>query len=236
MSELRTPMPMNKKNARIRVMLVDDHQIALDGLRHLLSSQPHIEVTGEANDARSAVDIARTQKPDVLLLNIAMPGLEGLAAVRQIRKHSPGTAVIACAMHNATYAIAEVFAAGATACVAKSDPAQTVVRAIREVANGRVFISPGIAAPPPAHGSPETEPRPDAILSDREREVLKLVAEGLSSKQVAARLFVTTKTIEWHRKSIMDKLHVRSIAELTKYAIRQGLTPLHSRAETRQGH
>ncbi|MFP4052354.1 MAG: response regulator [Phycisphaerae bacterium] len=213
----------------IRVILVDDHQVVLDGLQGLLSDEPDIQVIASADNGRTAVDLAREHKPDVVVIDIAMPQLNGIAAVRQILSASPQTRVLALSMHTGGQIVTDMLQAGAVGYVVKSSPIEEVIHAIHTVMNGKTFLSPEIAGgivQDLVRGSSGEKDPTRSTLSDREKEVLQLVAEGKSSKEIAATLHVTTKTIEWHRKSIMDKLGIRSIAELTKYAVREGLTTL----------
>jgi DNA-binding NarL/FixJ family response regulator len=213
----------------IRVVLVDDHQVVLDGLNGLLSDEPDIEVVALADNGRAGVELARTHRPDVVVLDVAMPELNGIAAVKQILAASPQTKVLALSMHTGGQVVSDMLQTGAAGYVVKSSPIEEVVHAIKTVVSGKTFLSPEIAGSivqDYVRGTPSEKDATRSALTDREKEVLQLVAEGKSSKQIAADLHVTTKTIEWHRKGIMDKLGIRSIAELTKYAVREGLTTL----------
>ncbi len=213
----------------IRVVLVDDHQVVLDGLKGLLSDEPDIEVVALADNGRAGVELAGEHKPDVVVLDVAMPELNGIAAVKQILSASYKTKVLALSMHTGGQIVSDMLQAGAAGYVVKSSPIEEVVHAIKTVVIGKTFLSPEIAGSivqDYVRGTPSKKDSTRSALTDREKEVLQLVAEGKSSKQIAADLHVTTKTIEWHRKGIMDKLGIRSIAELTKYAVREGLTTL----------
>lgn len=206
----------------IRLVLADDHQVVVDGLRGLLDNEPDMEVVGQAANGRQAVAIAKELVPDVVILDVTMPDLNGVCAAREIARRVPGAKVLALSMHSGKEFVQDMLQAGAAGYVVKSAPAEEVVEAVRMVAAGGTYVSAEVAEYAEGSGAVERAPR----LSDREREVLQLVAEGLTSKEIGARLHVSSKTVDWHRQSIMDKLGIRSIAELTKYAIRQGITPL----------
>jgi DNA-binding NarL/FixJ family response regulator len=164
----------------------------------------------------------------VAVLDVTMPVLNGIAATREIRRLSPETRVLGLSMHAERALVADLFAAGGSGYVIKSAPLHEVLVAVRKVAAGGVYVCPQIASivPDMLPGDDRSRRRGAGGLSQREAEVLQLVAEGKSSKEIAADLHVATKTVDWHRQSIMDKLAIRSVAELTKYAIRAGLTPL----------
>ena len=213
----------------IRTVIADDHRVVLEGLRMLLNLEPDIEVVGEACNGREAVELAGELRPDVLVMDVTMPGLNGIVATEQILRASDESRVVALSIHSSSQIASEMIRAGASAYVVKNGSVEDVIQAIRAVASGQSYYSPSIdveACKAPAAESGRKAPPSGASLSAREREVLQLVAEGSSSKQIARALHVTAKTIGWHRQSIMDKLDIRSIAELTKYSIREGMTPL----------
>ena len=212
----------------IKVLLADDHQIIRDGLRSLLTNEPDIEVVGEANDGRAAVEMTQRLKPDIVVMDITMPGLNGIEATRQVRAISSDIKVLALSMHADKRFVAGVLHAGASGYVLKNCAFKELVQAIHTVAVNQTYLSPRIAdivvesyvrhSPLPAS--------PLSVLTPREREVLQLIAEGLTLKKIAATLCVSPKTIETHREQIMRKLNASSVAELTKYAVREGLTSL----------
>jgi len=195
----------------IRVLLCDDHQIVREGLRVLIEKQPDMEVIEEAQSGEEAVRLVRDLLPDVVVMDIAMPDLNGIEATRQILGKAPGVKVIALSM------------------LLKDCAFEELANAIRAVAMNRVYLSPKIAEiviKDCVRLSPQTGFSAFSLLSPREREVLQLLSEGNTTKEIAFRLRVSVKTIETYRKQIMDKLNMHSIAELTKFAIREGLTSL----------
>ena len=214
-----------------RVLLVDDHDVVRSGFRSLLQKQSGIKVVGEASDGREAVRLAKALRPDVIVMDVAMPGLNGVDATRHITLDRPETRILALSMHPGRRVVTNMLRAGASGYLLKTCALEELIRAVRAVASGHTYLSPDIAGTVVKdyvqHAAIEMDGQ-STILSDREREVLQLVAEGLTTKAIAARLNVTIKTIEAHRHNIMGKLNLRSVAELTKYAIREGLTPLES--------
>ena len=213
----------------MKVLLVDDHDVVRSGFRSLLQKQSGIEVVGEASDGREAVHLAKALRPDVIVMDVAMPGLNGVDATRQITHGHPETRVLALSMHPGRRVVTDMLRAGASGYLLKTCALEELIRAVGAVADGRTYLSPDIAGTVVEgyvrQAANEVDGQP-GLLSDRERRVLKLVAEGLTTKAIAANLGVTVKTIEAHRHNIMDKLNLRSVAELTKCAIREGLTPL----------
>jgi two-component system, NarL family, response regulator NreC len=213
----------------MKILLADDHKLMREGLRALLEKLGRITIVGEAGNGISAVRMARDLKPDLVLMDIAMPDLNGIEATRRIITEAPGVKVIALSMHTDKRFVRHMFAAGAAGYVLKGSAFEEVSAAIKTVANGRIYISPTITDQVLADYVKQlTKPSAGAEspLSGREREVLQMLAEGKSSRNIAERLHVSVTTVDTHRKHIMDKLGFRSIAELTKYAIREGLTPL----------
>lgn len=214
----------------ISVLLADDHQLLIDGLRPLLEKQPTIDVVGVAKDGLEAVELARKLKPDLILLDISMPRLNGVDAARKILSELPETRIIMLSMHADRQFIRESLRAGACGYILKESAASEVIEAIGVVGQGGVFFS-GSVRDLVLHDYlgwiRDGKGTSDSVLTGREREVLQVLAEGKSTKDAAGILNVSVKTVESHRKQIMDKLNLHSMAELTKYAIREGLTQLH---------
>jgi DNA-binding NarL/FixJ family response regulator len=200
----------------LRVLLAEDHTIVREGLRALLEGQPDIVVAGEAIDGAQAVEQTRALKPQVVVMDLAMPGMGGVEATRQIREACPETRVLVLSMHEGEEHVRPALRAGACGYLLKGSGLSDLVKAIREVARGNAFFSPQVAK------LLLTERERDP-LSQREREVLRLVADGRSSPQIGALLGISAKTVENHRSSIMRKLDRHDVASLVKYAIRTGL-------------
>jgi DNA-binding NarL/FixJ family response regulator len=216
---------------QISILLADDHQILRSGLRSLLDEQSDMKVIAEAENGRAAVQLVRELTPTVVVMDITMPDLNGVEATRQILKEVPGAKVIALSEHSDRRFVSAAMKAGAVGYLPKAAPFEELAAAVRVVASGGVYLSPrvaGVIVDDYVRGGSATENLQDAsafsVLTDREREVLQLMAEGLATKQVAAHLHVSIKTVETHRAKTMSKLNLHSVAELTKYAIREGLT------------
>jgi DNA-binding NarL/FixJ family response regulator len=214
----------------IRVLIADDHKIMLAGLRSLLEKQTDFEVVGEAENGRKAVLIAQEKKPDVVVMDVSMPDLNGMEATTQIIESLPETKVIALSMHSDKRFVMGMLRAGASGYLLKDCASQELANAIHQVAGGNKYLSPeitGVVIDDFLRGGASGEVATAAsVLSAREREVLQLIAEGWSTKQIATHLYVSIKTIETHRRQIMKKLDIHTIADLTKYAIREGLTSI----------
>ncbi len=213
----------------IKILLADDHKIIRDGLRTLLEKQPGMEVVAEAEDGRRAVRLVREMSPDVVVMDIAMPDLNGIEATRQIIAEVPDIKVIALSMHTDRRFVAGMIKAGSAGYLLKDCAFEELARAIRTVFANQTYLSPSIANIVVDHyvrNSSTPDSTIPTILSAREREVLQLLSEGTSAKKIASHLNVSVKTIETHRRQIMEKLDIYSIAELTKFAIREGLTSL----------
>ena len=211
-----------------RIILADDHQIVRAGLRALLTADPHLEVVGEAGDGLAALALAEKLDADVVVIDISMPGLNGIEATQKIRTRAPRTKIVALSMHADRHHVADMLRAGASGYLLKDSAGEELTLAIRTVMAGKTYLSPGIAALVAdgfARGGVQ-EQTVRSILTEREREVLQRLAEGKSLKEIAFDLGVSVKTIETHRAKISEKLGISSIAELTKYAIREGLTSL----------
>lgn len=216
----------------IRIMLVDDHGIIRDGLRSLLEKQDDVEVVAEADDGRKAIALVREHQPDVVIMDISMPGLNGIDASRRIVADNPEVKIITLSIHSNRRFVSDMLKAGASGYVLKECLFDELVQAVRTVAAGDIYLSPRITGVVVddyvEHLSSDTQRSKLAALSEREREVLQMLAEGKSTKNTALTLHVSPKTIESNRRRIMEKLDIHSVAELTKYAIREGLTSLES--------
>lgn len=214
----------------LRILLADDHKILREGLRSLLEKQADMTVVAEADDGRSALEAIQHQPTDIVIMDIAMPGLNGIEATRQIRARHPGIRVIALSMHSDRRFLIGMFQAGASGFLLKDSAAEELITAIRAVVGGHAYVSPAIASTlveDVLRRAPAADPAaPPQPLTPREREVLQLIAEGKSTKEIAGILRVSGKTVESYRLKIMAKLDLHSVAELTKYAIREGLSPL----------
>jgi DNA-binding NarL/FixJ family response regulator len=205
----------------IRIVVVDDHLILLQGVRKLLEGEGEYEVVGQATDGREGVELVARLKPDVAVMDITMPGLNGLDATRAIAKKSPQTKTILLTMHKENPYVVEALDAGVRGYVIKSQTAGDLLRAVKEVCANRVYLSPGISQiVVDAYRRKDSAEDP---LTLREREVLQLIAEGQKTKQVALRLGISVKTAESHRTRIMSKLDVHDTSALVRYAIRRGL-------------
>ncbi len=214
-----------------RVLLVDDHAIIRQGLASLLEKQPDIEVVGSVEDGRKAVDIARELAPDLVIMDISMPNLNGIDATRKIIGEMGDVKIIALSIHSSRHFVAEMLKAGASGYILKECLFDELVEAIKTVLNGGTYLSPRITGVviDDYVKRLSTQYQPEGpVLNEREREVLQFLSEGKSTKQIAVQLHVSAKTIESNRRNIMDKLGINSVAELTKYAVREGLTPLES--------
>jgi len=213
----------------IRVLLCDDHKIVREGLRVLIEKQPDMEVIEEAQSGEEAVRLVRDLLPDVVVMDIAMPDLNGIEATRQILGKVPRVKVIALSMHSDRRFAVQMLKEGASGYLLKDCAFEELANAIRTVVMNRVYLSPKVAEiviKDYVRLSPQTGFSVFSVLSPREREVLQLLSEGKTAKEIAFRLRVSVKTVETYRKQIMDKLNIYSIAELTKFAIREGLTSL----------
>ncbi|MDH4212210.1 MAG: response regulator transcription factor [candidate division WOR-3 bacterium] len=215
----------------ISVLLADDHTLFREGMRSLLHKELNIKVVGEAENGREAVKLALELKPDVIVMDITMPDLNGMEATRKIKKVIPQTKVICLSMHSDRRYVVDMFRAGATGYLIKSCAYKELNNAIHIVAANQVYISPQIAHIIVDAGIGEQQPKNGNIkwtLTPREREILQLIAEGKNTKYIAHHLHKSTKTVETHRRNIMKKLKLTSIAELTKFAINEGIISLDS--------
>ena len=210
--------------ARIRLLLVDDHQIVRAGLRMLFAAEPDMEIVGEVNGGEEALEAVRNLAPDVVIMDVAMPGMNGIEATRLIKENMPDVAVLALTMHEDEQYFFEMLNAGASGYIPKRAAPDDLVAAIRVVAHGNVFLHATLARFLMHDVLPSGELSPaNDDLSEREREVLTLVAEGLTSREIAQRLIISPKTVDRHRENIMSKLNLHSRAELVRYAVARGL-------------
>lgn len=211
----------------IRIILADDHRIMCEGLCHLLLKQQDFEVVAEAEDGTMAVRLTRQLSPDVVVMDVSMPNLNGIEATRQIIAKNSNVKVIALSMCSAKQFVVEMLKAGASGYMLKDCAFEELVYAIHTVLKGQIYLSPGITTfvIKDYLRFSKFDPSVFSVLTDRERGVLQFIAEGKTTKEIAFFLNVSSKTIETHRQQIMNKLDIHSIAELTKYAIREGLTP-----------
>jgi len=212
---------------KIKVIIVDDHQMVREGLRSLLVGEKDMEVIAEAGDGWEGVRLAEKLAPDVVIMDIAMPELNGIEATRQILARTTGVRVMVLSMHSDKRFVERTLKAGASGYLLKDCAFEELVRAIRTVMAGQIYLSPGIASLVVREYLENGLDSPP-VLSAREREVLQLITEGKSTREISLLLHISIKTVETHRQQIMKKLHLRTVAELTKYAIREGLTTLDS--------
>ncbi len=213
----------------IRIVLADDHKIVREGLFTLIGNQIGMEVIAEAEDGRTAVQLVNDLVPDVVIMDVAMPGLNGMEATRQIVSKSSGSKVIALSMHSDRRFVVKMLQAGAHGYLLKDCAFEELIIAIRSVSENKMYLSPRISdilVKDYVRLFPEAEVSHLSTLTPREREVLQLLSEGKSTRQIASDLRVSVKTVETFRQQIMDKLDIHTVAELTKYAIREGLTSL----------
>jgi two-component system response regulator NreC len=215
----------------IRLLLAEDHTLVRKGLRALLADEADIEIVAEANDGREAVRLAEELQPDLVLMDFSMPGLNGLEATRLIKHRIPAVKVLVLTRHASEEYVFQILRAGASGYVVKSAAPGELVSAIRAVYRGDSFLSPAIAG----KVIEEYVRQPSGTVKDsyeqltsREREVLQLIAEGHSSREIAEQLTISAKTVRTHRANLMEKLDLHSTAELTRYAVRKGLVGLDS--------
>jgi len=210
----------------IRIILVDDHAILRHGLSQALEEEGGFEVVAQAQDGRSTVQLVRELSPDVVIMDIGMRDLNGMEATRQVTRECPHVNVVGLSMHSDSKYVREMFRAGAKAYLLKDCPFEELVKAIRIVVQGKVYVSPSVGQTVVENYINEpVDPRSAfRVLSERERELLQLLAEGKTTKEAAARLHISPKTVQAHRLRIMNKLLIDNVAQLTKYAVQEGLT------------
>ncbi len=214
---------------KVRILVVDDHAIMRQGLRSLLAEEPGFEVVGEAGDGREGLRMVSELSPDVVVMDVGMPDLNGVEATRQVVRDHPDVKVVALSMHAERRFVTGMLEAGAAGYVLKGAAFEELVEAIRAVRAGRVFTSQKITdmvLSDFVRGLGRGEPATASPLTPREREVVQLLAEGKGSREVADSLNISVNTVDTHRRRAMEKLELSSLAELTKYAIREGLTSL----------
>jgi two-component system NarL family response regulator len=207
----------------IRVAIAEDQRMVREALGTLLAREPDITVVGEAASGPEAIALAQAQRPDVLVLDVGLPGIDGIEVTRTLRQGQPELKVLALSVHNQADVVRRMLQAGAVGYVHKSETVSELVRAIRDVMRNYVYLSPRITRHALGEGFGGAA-RPHELLSRRERQVLALIAVGKRSNEIAARLHISVATVEVHRRNIMRKLSLHTVAELTRYAIREGLT------------
>jgi DNA-binding NarL/FixJ family response regulator len=213
----------------IRVLLVDDHALMRSGLRALMERESDVEVVAEAEDGRAAVRLAHEKSPDMVVMDVGMSGLNGIEATRQIVGAASGVRVIALSVHEDRRFVMGMLRAGASGYLLKGCGFEEVMRAVRAVREGQTYLSPrvaGVVVAESVNPVSKADEDPASVLTAREREMLQMLAEGKSTRQIADCLSVSVSTVETHRQHIMEKLNLYSIAELTKFAIRAGLTTI----------
>lgn len=210
----------------IRIIIADDHAILRDGLSKSFDMEKDVEVVAQAADGHAVINLIREHVPDVVIMDIGMPELNGIEATRRISRDFPTVKVIGLSMHSSDKYVREMFRAGASGYLLKNCPFDELTEAVRTVAGGKTYVSPSIGEMVVQEyiNQPDNQKSVFSILSQREREVLQLLAEGKTTKQAAMCMHISPKTVEVHRLNLMNKLEIDNIAQLTKYAIQEGLT------------
>jgi two-component system, NarL family, response regulator NreC len=207
---------------KTRILLVDDHAVVRQGFGLILSSQPDMEIVGEAGDGREAVELSEKLEPDVVVMDVAMPGLNGIEATRRLSRSLPRTRVLALSMHKDAVYVREILRAGARGYLLKESVDTDLLAAVRAVARGEGYLSPSVSdAVLSDYRKHVTDPLD--LLSSREREVLQMIAEGKTNKEIATALNLSVYTIDAHRGRIMEKLNLHSVGELVRFAMRNKL-------------
>jgi len=206
----------------IRIILADDHALVRQGFRMILAAQPDMEIVGEAGNGREAVELAEKLKPDLVVMDVTMPELNGIEATRRLATSTPRTRVLALSMHKDSVYVREILRAGARGYLLKDSVDADLLAAVRAVANGDGYLSPGVSdAVLTDYRRHVTDPID--LLTTREREVLQMIAEGKTNKEIAASLNLSVYTVEAHRGRVMEKLNLHSTGELVRFALRNGL-------------
>jgi DNA-binding NarL/FixJ family response regulator len=208
---------------KIRVLLADDHTILRRGVRMLLESQPDMEVVGEARNGREALEASRTLAPDVVVMDVSMPEMNGIEGTRQICEEMPAVKVVGLSMHSDAVYVREILRAGARGYLLKDSEDEDLLRAIRSVSRGEAFLSPAVSDAVLADYRKHVA-NPIDQLTSREREILTLIADGKSNKEIATALNLSVYTVESHRGSVMEKLNLHNTGDIVRFAIRNGLT------------
>jgi DNA-binding NarL/FixJ family response regulator len=213
----------------IKILLVDDHEIVRYGLQCLIEEQPDMEVVGDAENGRMAIDLARRLKPDVVVMDISMPDMNGVEATRRICKEIPSTKIIVLSMHHKRQFVIDMLKAGVSGYILKTKVHDDLIRAVKAAVANEVYLSSkitGVVARDYMSNLSVSDQSASTVLTPREREVLQLISEGKSTKEIALHLNISIKTIESTRRQIMQKLDIHNIADLTKYAINENITSL----------
>lgn len=213
---------------QIRILIADDHEMLREGLKSLMEKEKDMDVVGEAENGNETLRVAEKSAPHVVVMDVAMSDLNGIEATRRLKKSNDSVKVIGLSGHRNRSYVAEMLKAGASGYVLKNRAYEELVRAVREVLKGNMYLSPEVTpGVVDTHLASSRKSHPAfAALTEREREVLQLLAEGKTTKWIANDLSISVKTVETHRRNIMEKLDLHSIAELTKYAVREGVSPL----------
>ncbi len=213
----------------MKIIIADDHKIVREGLKNLLEKQSGLNVVAETKDGLEAVRLVREHLPDLIIMDITMPGLNGIGAARRIKEVCPTAKIIILSMHADRRYVLEALKAGASGYLLKDSAFDELIQAIKAVFKSKIYLSPDITdvlVRDYLVNERDGDPTAYSLLSAREREVLQLLAEGKSTRQTADKLSISVKTVETHRQQLMQKLNLHSVAELTKYAVREGLTTL----------
>lgn len=207
---------------KIRILLVDDHALVRRGFQMILAAEEDMEVVGEASDGRAAIELAEQLQPDVVVMDVAMPGLNGIEATRRLVEALPRSRVLALSMHKDSVYVREILRAGARGYLLKDAFDRDLVAAVRAVAHGEAYLSPAVSEAVLSDYRKQVVDPLD-LLTSREREILQMLAEGKTNKEIAATLHLSVYTVDAHRGRIMEKLNLHSIGELVRFAVRKGL-------------